>query len=196
MDTQRAYADRMDARMRATDARLDQLTAAARARDAKAEMDEISGLRAMRDKVRQEVADARNAARDDAEAMRRQADADWGNFRRAVADAHSRYTAWDDARERRFDARLDQADAALRDSAAKDAEVAADARVGVAQAQDELRVKAAAARRSFDAWREKKADAARQRQLDDAELELEEASSTYMAALDAARQSGQRSRAD
>ena len=129
MDTEKAYADRLQAQMRTADARLDEMEAAARARNAKAEMDEISGLRAQRDRVSKHVADARKKMRDDWEAVRREVDVEWTGFRRSVNDAHTKYTAWDSVREQRFNAHLDQADAALRRSAAQDAEVAADARV-------------------------------------------------------------------
>jgi hypothetical protein len=190
MDTQQAYTDRLEAQMRASDARLDQMEAAARARDARAEMDEISGLRARRDRVRQQVADARKSLGDDAETLRRQVDADWTDIRRRIADAHSRYTAWDEARERRFNAHLDEAEAALRESGARDAEAAAGGRAQVAEAQQELREKAAAARREYDAWRGERTDQARQRKLDDAELELEEASNRYAAALAGVSQRG------
>ncbi len=73
MDTQQAYAARLEAQMRAADARLDQMEAQARARDARAEMNEISGLRARRDKIRQQLATARKELRDDWEAVRRRA---------------------------------------------------------------------------------------------------------------------------
>jgi hypothetical protein len=195
MNTQQAYTDRLDAQMRAADARLDQLEAAARAHNAQAEMDEVSGLRARRDRVRQQVADARKAAWDDSEALRRRVDADWTDFRRSVADAHGRYTAWDAARERRFNARLDQADAALRESAAADADVAAGGRAQIAEAQNELRDSAAAARQKFAAWREQRTDQG-QRALDDAELQLEEASNRYAAVLEDSQQGGQRAPAD
>ena len=196
MDTQEAYAARLDAQMRAADARLDQLEAGARAHNARAEMDEVSGLRARRDRVRQQVADVRKEVRDDSDALQRRIDADWTDFRRAVSVAHGKYTAWDAARERRFNARLDEADAAVRESSAKDAELGATVRVYVAEAGDELRDKAAAARRSYDAWRARRSDEKLQQELFDAELELEEASNRYQSALERARQSGPRSRAD
>jgi hypothetical protein len=190
MATQQADNDRLEAQMRAADARLDQMEAAARARDSQAEMDEISGLRALRDQVRQDVAEARKARQDDMDAARRRVDAEWTDIRHRIADAHSRYTAWDAARERRFDAHLDEAEAALREAGAKDAEVAAEARGRLADVQQDLRDKAAAARRSYDAWLERRTDQALQLQLDDAELQLEEASYLYAAALEDASQRG------
>jgi len=190
MASQQADSARLEAQMRAADARLDQMEAAARARNARGEMDEISGLRARRDRVREEVAEAREALRGNMDAARQRVDADWTDLRSRITDAHSRYSAWDAARERRFNAHLDEAEAALREQGAKDAEVGADIRGQIADARQELRDKAAAAHRSYDAWRERQTDRELQRELDYAELELEEASSRYAVAREAVSQRG------
>jgi hypothetical protein len=190
MSTQEAYAARLEAQMRAADARLDQMEAQARARDARAEMNEISGLRARRDQIRQQIATAKKEVGNDWQALRLRVDTNWSDFRREVATSHSRFIAWDAARERRFIAHLDEAEAALRESGAKDAEVGADARVEATEAQRELRAKAATARQSYDAWREKKKDEKLQRKLDEAELELEEASNRYAASVADVKQTG------
>jgi hypothetical protein len=183
MSMQEAYAARMDAQMRAADARLDQMEARARATNAKAEMDEVSGLRARRDKIQKQVAAAKKTARDDWESTRRRMDADWNDFRRDVADKHSQWVEWDDARERRLVAQLDEAEAALKASQAADLEVAADARVEINEAQQELRTSIAAAHESYDAWRSRKKAENLKRNLDDAEFELDQASNRYTAAL-------------
>ena len=195
MELQEAYAARLDAQMRAVDARLDQMEAQARAKNAKAEMDEISGLRARRDEIRRLVASAKKGARDDWEATRRRLDDNWTGFRRDVADRHSRLVRWDDARERQLVAHLDEAEAALRESAAMDREVAADVGVEIGKAQTELRASIAAARQSYDEWRSRQKAENLQRKLDDAELELDEASNRYTTALaDVKRHPGPESR--
>ena len=97
MNTDQAYEQRMQAHLRAADARIDELDAAARARNAKAEMDEISGLRAHRDRVRQLLDDMDAVKEEDLRALRAQAEDDWTNLRRALADVHTRYIAWDRA---------------------------------------------------------------------------------------------------
>jgi hypothetical protein len=176
MKTQEAYVARLEAQMRAADARLDEMEASARAKNAQAEMNEISGLRARQDQIRQQVASAKTALRGDWDELRRRVDANWTGLRRDVADRHSKVTAWDDARERRFVAQLDEAEAALRESAARDAESAAKVRIGLGDAQQELREKAATARQSYDEWRQHKKDGKLRKQLDKAQLELEEAS--------------------
>jgi hypothetical protein len=196
MDTEKAYAERLQAQMRTADARLDEMEAAARARDARAEMDEISGLRAQRDRVRQHVSDARKKMSDDWQAIRREVDSEWTSVRSSIAQAHNKFTAWDSAREQRFNAHLDQADAALRRSAAQDAEVAADVNVQLAEARDDLKAKAGAARRSYDSWRERRKDEKLLGKLDDAELELDEAYARYTFALEDARPGAPRRRAD
>jgi hypothetical protein len=129
----------------------------------------------------------RKELRDDTEAVRVRLETNWTDFRRDVSDSYGRFIAWDDARERKFIAHLDEAEGALRESAAADAEVAADVRVELGEAQQELRDKAAAARRSYDAWREGRKDRKLQGKLDEAELELEEASNRYAAALEGAK---------
>ncbi len=183
MDMQKAYAAQMDAQLRAADARLDQMEAQARARNAKADMDEISGLRARRDEIRKQVASVKKATKDKWEVARRRVDDNWTDFRRDVADRHSKVVAWDDAREQRFVAHLDQAEGALKESAAMDREVAADVQVEIGKAQQDLRNSITAARGSYDAWRTQKNAEKLQRKLDDAEFDLDEASYRYAAAL-------------
>lgn len=146
--------------------------------------------------MQQQVADARQELRDDTDALRRRVDSDWTDVRRDIADAHNRYTAWDTARERRFNAHLDEADAVLREAGAQASGGAADARGRMTDAQQDLRDNAAAARQSYDAWRERRSDQELQRKLNDAELELEEASNRYAAARENVQQRGQQAGAD
>ena len=176
MNQQEAYVGRIEAQMRAADARLDEMEASARAKNAQAEMNEVSGLRARQDKIRQQWATAKTELKGGWDQFKRRVDANWTDLRRDVAERHSKVTTWDDARERRFVAQLDEAEAALRESAARDAESGANLRIGLGDAQQELREKAAAARQSYDAWRQRKTDTKLQQQLDEAQLELEEAS--------------------
>ena len=183
MDSDNVYADRLQAQMRAADARLEELEASARARNAQGEMNEISGLRARREQVRQRLADVRQKSRDDWQSVRRELDIEWSNFRQAIADAQGRYAAWDQAREKRFNAHLDEAEAALRRSAAEDAVVAADIRIRIAETRDGLKAKAAAARRNYQAWRERRSDERAIRDLNASELELDEALDQYAMAV-------------
>lgn len=107
-------ADEMDAQFREIDARLDVLQAQAEARQAKEEMDEISGLRAAREKAQQKLADLKENATANVEYARAAVKQDLNELEVGIETVRDRYHAWDEARERRLDARLDEADAQLR----------------------------------------------------------------------------------
>jgi hypothetical protein len=195
MESEQDYADRIQAQMRALDARIDEVEAAARARNASDQMNEVSGLRRVRDRVRQHLADVKQHTQDDWQTTRSELEGEWNEFRRSVSDAHSRYVAWDEAREQRFNAHLDEADAALRRSAAEDAVVAAGVKARVSEARNDLKEKTAQARRTYDTWRKHREDEKLLRTLDESELELDEAFDRFSAAIDSV-QRGSRPRAD
>ena len=179
MNTDQAYEQRLQAQLRAADARIDELDAAARARNAQAEMDEISGLRAHRDRVRELLDNMGQVAREDRDALRAQAHDDWVSLQRSLADANAKYGAWDDARERRFNAHLDEADAVLRRAGAHEQEATADSRAEILASRDDLKTKVAEARRNYDAWRQQRADKAAIRELSAADADLDEAIERY-----------------
>lgn len=179
MNPDQVYEQRLQAQLRAADARIDELDAAARARNARAEMDEISGLRAHRDRVRELLVNMRGVAQDDRDALRAQAQDDWMNLQRSLADVNARFGAWDDAREKRLNAHLDEADAVLRGASAREQEAAADMRAEIAASRDELKQKVSTARRNYDAWRQRRADKAAIRELSAADVELDAAIERY-----------------
>lgn len=179
MNTDQAYEQRLQAQLRAADARIDELDAAARARHAQAEMDEISGLRSHRDRVRELLDNMGQVAREDRDALRAQAHDNWVSLQRSLADANAKYGAWDDARERRFNAHLDEADAVLRRATAHELEAASDARAEILASRDDLKSKVAEARRNYDAWRQQRADKAAVRELSAADSDLDEAIERY-----------------
>jgi hypothetical protein len=186
MNTDQAYADRLQARLRAADARLDELEASARAQNAKADMEKIASLRVQRDRVRQRLDETRRTSPDDVGTIQGVIESDWRDFQRSLADAASA-AAWDRAREQRYNAHLDEVDAALRRSAAQDAEVAADARLQIAQATDTLKAKLLSARDKFAAWRERREDEAAIRSLNASEFALDEAFDDYALAVQRAK---------
>jgi hypothetical protein len=93
MASQDALNQQLDAQLRETDARLNLLQSQAEARHAKDEMDEITGLRAARDRASQTIAGVLQ------------------DLQVKIEQASDRYGAWDAARERRFQARLAEAEA-------------------------------------------------------------------------------------
>src|SRR5262245_13187229 len=179
MNTDQPYEQRLQAQLRAADARIDELDAAARAGRAQAEMDEISGLRVHRDRVRELLDNMGKVAREDRDALRAQAHDDWMSLQRSLADANAKYGAWDDARERRFNAHLDEAEATLRRASAHEQEANADVRAEIAASRDDLKTKVADARRNYDAWRQQRADKAAIRKLSAADADLDVALENY-----------------
>jgi hypothetical protein len=178
-----AQAAQLEAGVRAAAARLDELEASAKARNARAEMDEISGLREYRDRLRQHVADAKQVARADFESMQRRVSTELRAFREAIADVRSRYSEWDASREKLFNARLDQADAVLRRSTAEAAGAVAGVRMKIDEARDDLQRRIALARRDYDAWRERRSDQQLMKNLDISERALQDAFDDYAASV-------------
>lgn len=179
MNTDQAYEQRMQAHLRAADARIDELDAAARARNAQAEMKEISGLRAHRDRVRQLLDDMDAVKEEDLRALRAQAEDDWTNLRRALADVHTRYIAWDRGREERFNAHVEQAEAAIRRALAEGQALAADVRENIAASRDDLKSAVARAKQRYNDWRERREDRAAIKELTEADIELDDAIDRY-----------------
>lgn len=129
-------AETYDAQIREADARLKLLTAQAEAKKAKADMDEISGLSLAKEQVKKDVAQAKQFAADDYAATKKDFEQAKNKADRGLKDLQAkidlvseRYSAWDEARERRFNARLDEADAKMKIwKAGADQERAQDAR--------------------------------------------------------------------
>jgi hypothetical protein len=164
-----------EAQVREADARLNALKAQAEAKKAKADMDEISGLTIAKEQVKADIAEMKKFAsadvaqtRKDFEQVKRNADRKLKDLQVKIDRASDRYTAWDDARERRFNARLDEADAKVRAwKAAADQQRVRDVR----ETRDDLaklEEKVALARASAAEARRARYDAKSQQALDDA----------------------------
>jgi hypothetical protein len=104
---------KFEAEVREADATLKVLQAQAKARKARADMDEISGLAAARDRVKQDVADLKQKASADFAAAKGAVEREIKDLQVDIQRVSDRYTAWDSAREREFNARLDEAEAQL-----------------------------------------------------------------------------------
>jgi hypothetical protein len=114
-------AEMYEAQVREADARLKALKAQAEAKKAKADMDEISGLTTAKEQVTKDIAEMKKfaaadvaATRKDFEQVKKNADRGLKDLQVKIDRVSDRYTAWDDARERRFNARLDEADAKVK----------------------------------------------------------------------------------
>jgi hypothetical protein len=106
--------DKYDAQIREADARLDALQAEAEARHAKEDMEEISGLRDAKERARQKLADLKTDASQGFESAKRSFERSVDDLEVGINKLSERYSAWDSARERRFNARLDEAESKLR----------------------------------------------------------------------------------
>jgi len=162
------------------------LKAQAEAKKARADMDEISGLTAAREQVKRDIAQAKKFAADDYaqtkqdfQQAKKSADRGLKDLQTRINRVSERYTAWDDARERLFNARLDAADAKMqiwKAEAAKDrAQDARDAKAALATLDE----KVALARASAATARVEHYDAKSQQALEDAARHFDEA---YVAA--------------
>ena len=96
------------------EATLTMMEAQARARNARAEMDEISGLAATRGKVKQQISDLRHGVKSNAATTKQGVQQNLAKLKADVQRAHDRYSTWDDARARAFEARLDEIEAQQR----------------------------------------------------------------------------------
>lgn len=151
----------IDAQVEEVDARLKFLKAQAEAKKARSDMDEISGLTAAKELVKRDIAQAKQFATDDYaatkkdfEKAKRNADRGLKDLQTRINRFNDRYSAWDEARERLFNARLDQADAKIKiwkAAADKDrAQDTRDAKAALATLQENValaRASAAEARR-------------------------------------------------
>ena len=107
-------AEKLDAEFREAEAKLQAVKAKAESRKAKADMDEISGLTAFKDRVKKEITDLQQRAAKDQASARKAAEQGLRELQAKIQRVNDRYEAWDEARERRFNARLDEADARVR----------------------------------------------------------------------------------
>jgi len=171
-----------DAQVQAADAQLKILKAQAEAKKAKADMDEISGLTAAKEQVKRDIAQAKKFAADDYaqtkkdfERAKKNADRGLKDLQTRIDRVSDRYTAWDEARERLFNARLDAADAKMQiwkaEAAQDSAQDVRDAKVALATLEE----KVALARASAAKARLEHYDAKSQQALEDAARHFDEA---------------------
>jgi hypothetical protein len=105
---------KLDAELREADARLSMLQSQANARHAKDEMDEITGLSAARDRASQKLADLKRQGTQSLDNARREVSGALHDLQVRIEMASDRYSAWDSARERRFNARVAEAEAQVK----------------------------------------------------------------------------------
>lgn len=168
-------AEQLDAEVKEAEAKLTVMQAQAEARRAKAEMEEISGLTRTKDQVKRDIARFKERTATDYSIAKGALEADVRKFKADINRVQDKYTAWDSARERRFDARLDEAEARLKVWQAQLDQKKVDTTV---RSQGELAVlphKIAVARARVTEAKRNKGSAAAQAALEQAAREFDEA---------------------
>lgn len=107
------FAEKLEAEVREADASLKVLQAQAHERKAQTDMDEISGLAAAKEQVKKNIADMKQQAATNRATAKQEVEKSIKELQVGIQRVNERYSAWDTARERRFYARLDEADAKL-----------------------------------------------------------------------------------
>jgi hypothetical protein len=114
MTTQTLPEEKLDAQAREAAARIDLLQAQAEARKTKAALAEITGLRGAGERIRQKLAEIKEAAAEKLDEARHAAETALHDLEAKIDKVSDRYSEWDEARERHFKARLDEAEAKLK----------------------------------------------------------------------------------
>jgi len=168
-------AAKFDAEVREAGARLKVLQAQAEARKARADMNEISGLAAARERVKEDVANLKQKAAADYTVAKSAVEKEIKDLQVDIQRVSDRYTAWDAAREREFNARLDKADAQLGVWKAKADQKRAQQAMKRNDALATLEENIALARASSAAAKHQKYTAKAQEALDDAVRHFDQA---------------------
>lgn len=106
-------AELLDAEFRESEARLDILEAEANARKARGEVREIAALHITKARAEQMINELRERSSDRVDAIRHEVEGLLRELERGIERVSNRFAAWDAARERRFSASLDAAEAKL-----------------------------------------------------------------------------------
>lgn len=168
-------AEQLAAEVKEAEAKLNVMQAQAQARSAQAEMDEISGLAATKDQVKRNIAKFKERTAADHSIAKGALEKEVRNFQADVNRVRDKYTGWDSARERRFYARLDEAEARLKVWQAQLDQKRVDARV---RSQGELAIlpqKIAVAKARAAEAKRNKGSAEAQAALEQAAREFDEA---------------------
>lgn len=107
-------AQKFDADVREAEGQLKLLQARAEARKAKTDMEEISGLTAAKERAKRNVAEIKSKVSAEYEASKRELEAEIRDLKAGIKRFGDRFEAWDEARDRRFNARLDEAEAKIK----------------------------------------------------------------------------------
>jgi hypothetical protein len=108
------FAKKLDAEVREADARLKFYNAEAEARNAKAEIDELSGLTTAKERVKKDLTELKQHVETEYEVAKKAVKEEMTELQAGIQRFSERYAAWDEARERRYYARIDAMEAKLK----------------------------------------------------------------------------------
>ena len=175
MTTQDPVAEKLDAELRETESRLEVLEAEAEARKARDEMAEISGLNATKDRVQRKLTELKQETREGADTVRREIEALLRDLKTGIKHVGERFAAWDAARERRFSALLDEAEARIKAWNAQEEQREAERGVHWHDVLATLRERTALARARLAEWQHARHDRKAQEALEEAAEHFDEA---------------------
>ena len=144
--TKELFARQKEAEIREHEAKLRRLDAEARATQAQEAIEEISGLHALHDRIKERWINSKSRRRPEQTRRALDIETGWANFQRRFKDAQQKYRAFDDARLERLNARLDQLDAKFDELKAQAKQDTTGEAIAIRGAIDNLKAKLAAAR--------------------------------------------------
>ncbi|MBI5547605.1 MAG: hypothetical protein HY901_27290 [Deltaproteobacteria bacterium] len=144
--TKELFAKQKEAEVREHEAKLRRLDAEARARKAQDAIEEVSGLRALHDRIKEQVNQFKSSAAARADQARSDIETSWDGFQRRFKEAQKKYWAIDDARLEKLNARLDQFDASVDQLEAQGKQDMTGEAIAIRGAMADLQTKLAAAR--------------------------------------------------
>lgn len=175
MTSRDPVAELLDAEFRESEARLDILEAEANARKARGEVREIAALHATKAQAERMLLELRERTSDSVDTIRHEVESLLHELERGIERVSNRFAAWDAARERRFTASLDAAEAKLRLWSAQDKERAATSGVSARDLIANLQEGITIGRARLAEWQHERHDRNAQEALEDAARYFDEA---------------------
>jgi len=166
---------KLEAEFREADARFSALQADAEARHAKEEMDEIAGVRERRERAQRKLDELKRQASENLSKLREETGAAIHDLQVAIERVSDRFPRWDAARERRFEARINEALAKLKAWEAQADRARAEAGMKGHDLLADLRKQVELARARLADWRANQHDRKAQEALADADQHLDKA---------------------
>jgi hypothetical protein len=191
--TKELYARQKDEELREQELRLQRLEAGSRAHKAGKQFEEVSGLRALHDRIGEKVQKLHSEASANADRLHADIQKDWSDFKSRIDAAQKKDMAVEDAQLASLSGRVDQLNAGIDELLSRSRQDVIGQRIEVREAMDDLQAKrrAAAERRKEVEAAEDQASEEMDEAFDEAVQNLARAYDTASKKVDAARASAQ-----